>query len=344
MPASPLSLTDAVARFFLAKDYTPRSLAWMHTTLQEFVGFARVKGVTQTSQVDIYLLRGYTKWLQETPRGDGQHLASATVLNRCRAVRAFIAFGVQDEAWFDANVLMRWKMPREEDKTVPVLSPEQVDKLFAAARSQPHEPTRLRNEAVLAVLLDTGIRVAELCNLTVDDVRLEPSWPHLHLHRKGRKQQDVPLGKQATRALQRYLGPWARGRMLALPPGARAIRRKRVPREDEPALFLSRDGEPLRPLGVNAILTSLAESAGREHFAGVRVSPHTLRHTFAVRFLDAGGSLHDLQRLMGHASLRNTERYMRTLRERRAGGGLSVYDTLYNRQGRKGQSPKGDTR
>lgn len=146
------------------------------------------------------------------------------------------------------------------------------------------------NRAILLVLLDTGLRVSELCSLRVGDV----SWTSTEIvvTGKGGKQRSIYLGTVARRTVRRYL--------LRCRPEAGAAA----------PLFVSEGGQvPGTAFTSNGV--RLMKQWGRAgQVQGVRCSPHTLRHTFAIQFLRSGGNLFELQKLMGHADLTILRRYV----------------------------------
>ena len=149
-------------------------------------------------------------------------------------------------------------MPKREQKVIETLSVEQVERLLRAAQSA-------RDKAIIAVLLDTGIRANELCTLTLDHVHFTPEDAWLLVHGKRDKWREVGLGKRARQALHKY------------------IYRERPTQawHAQPQVFIGRRGQ-LTPNGLDQILHALRDAAGQEHFQGVQVRPHVFRHSFAV--------------------------------------------------------------
>jgi site-specific recombinase XerD len=169
---------------------------------------------------------------------------------------------------------------------------------------------RLRDKAFLALLFDTGLRAQEACDLTLENVHLAPVGSYIKVKGKGRKEREVGLGKGSALALSRYL---SRAR----------------PESDLDVVFLTHDKQKMTPNGIDRMLYRLRNLAGRQHFDGVRVSAHTLRHSFAVHYLEQGGDLYKLSRLMGHESVTTTTRYLRAFQARSARlGSRSVLDNL----------------
>lgn len=213
----------------------------------------------------------------------------ATVHAYFRAIRAFgnfcLAEGlIQPEEWPLKNV----KAPRVPNDQIQPLSQEQVQGMVNAARSM-QAPER--NAALILLLVDTGLRVSELMGLKVGDV--DRSEGELIVTGKGNKKRRVYMGSTARRALWRYL---------------ETDRREAMP--DEP-LFVSVGGTThnaaLTHSGIHRLVKNAGNGAG---ISGVRCSPHTLRHTFAVNFLRGGGNLFELQQLMGHTDLTILRRYV----------------------------------
>jgi integrase/recombinase XerC len=187
----------------------------------------------------------------------------------------------------DAVVPARIGLPKREQKVLRVLSPQQCERLLlmAAQSTQP-----LRDQTVVAVLLDTDLRAAELCALTRNGVHLTRTcWSGIG---KGRRQREVPLGVTSRRWLARLLRS-----------------------HQAPEVFAGERG-PLTPSGLDQLLDRLMTVAGPQHFTGLKHGAHLFRHTFAVRFLEAGGDVDMLSRLMGHSTVSTTEGYLRAVTAR----------------------------
>ena len=138
------------------------------------------------------------------------------------------------------------------------------------------------------MFLDTGVRLSELTGLCVSDLLLEEGIARVM--GKGQKQRIVPLGKQLIGYLWRYLS-FHRPEPL-------------MPKDDR--VFLTERGQPLKKDRVEHIVKHYGLKAG---IKGVRLSPHTFRHTAAVTFLRNGGDVFTLQRMLGHSSLEMTRHY-----------------------------------
>ena len=153
------------------------------------------------------------------------------------------------------------------------------------------DPWAVRDRAVLELLYSSGLRVAELCSLDRDDLDLDRG--RVRARGKGGREREVPVGEEAADALRAY---------LATPRGSPGI----------PALFLNRRGKRLGTRDARAIV----ERYRQQVLVGRRVSPHTLRHSFATHLMEGGADIRSVQELLGHASLENTQRYTHVSRGR----------------------------
>ena len=198
------------------------------------------------------------------------------------------------------------KPPRAWQVLPTYLSVEEVDALIA----QPDvaTPRGLRDRALIELLYATGLRVSELVGLRPADLNLEASF--LTCTGKGDKQRLVPIGDEASRWVTRYL---REGRTVLL--GRRTSLR---------VFVNARGGGPgLTRVGFWKILKTYARQAGLK----TRLSPHTLRHSFATHLLDRGADLRAIQMMLGHADLSTTQIYTHVLEHRMR----AVYDSCHPR-------------
>ncbi len=213
-------------------------------------------------------------------------LAPASAARTIIAVRGFHRFALAEGlTTVDPGVDVR--PPRGSRRLPKALPYAEVEALLAAVPIV--DPTGLRDRALLELLYGTGARIGEAVTLDVDDVDLAGAL--LTVTGKGDRQRRLPLGDVAARAIDEYL---VRGRPSL------AIRGMGTPR-----LFLNAHGGPLSRQSAWAILQAAAARAGLER----RVSPHTLRHSFATHLLERGADVRVVQELLGHASVTTTQIY-----------------------------------
>ena len=149
-----------------------------------------------------------------------------------------------------------------------------------------------RDHAMLELLYATGIRVSELTTLDLEDLNLAAGF--VHCSSKG-KERIIPLYRTAVKALQDYV--WK-------------IRPQLVPDEEEMALFVNMNGERMSRQGFWKIIKYYQEKAGIEK----EITPHTLRHSFAVHLLENGADLRSIQEMLGHADISSTQIYTHVIK------------------------------
>jgi len=271
-------MKDSLAAFLrhlsLEKDASPHTLRSYRTDLLEFAQYAG-KGDPSTwlGDVDTRTVRGYLAHLH------ARSLGATTIARKLAAVRSWFRFLVRRGA-LERNVAREVRGPRPPRKLVSFLPIDEATALMdAKARGG---AARARDTAVLELLYATGLRVSELAGLDLDDV--DRSQQTVRVLGKGRKERIVPYGSRAAGALAAYL----EGRGGGAGP-----------------LFANPRGGRLTVRSLHTIVRRSAAATGITR----RVSPHTLRHTFATHLLDAGADLRVIQELLGHSRLSTTQRY-----------------------------------
>jgi site-specific recombinase XerD len=187
------------------------------------------------------------------------------------------------------NPMTLVEKPRRERVLIRPLTPEQATALL----EQPDtgNAAGLRDRAMMMLMLDSGLRVSEVIAVEAD--RLD--WLHctLAVMGKGRKERMVPFSAKTGQTLLEYARSRAEGMIQA------------------PYFFLGRTGQALERNKIRKLVRKYGAKAGIQ---GVRVSPHTLRHTFAIFYLRGGGDLFTLQEILGHSTLDMTRRYVNLAR------------------------------
>jgi integrase/recombinase XerD len=222
-----------------------------------------------------------------------QGLAASTIARRAAAIRSFFRHQVL-LGRVKENPAAGLQLPRRRRQLPRTLSPREAERLLEAAVGT--TPRALRDRALAELLYGAGLRVSEAVGLERGGVDLEDRV--VRALGKGDRERIVPIGREATEALRRYL---ARGR-------------PHLDRRHRPELFLNAQGGPLTRAGAFLILRRLAEKAGLEPD---RVHPHLLRHSFATHLLEAGADLRSVQEMLGHADLSTTELYTHVSDRRR---------------------------
>ncbi len=209
----------------------------------------------------------------------------ATLHRKAACLRSFYRHLLREEVRSD-DPTAALSSPRRGKRLPQVLTRGEVGKLLDQPRGT--EPTALRDRALLELMYASGLRASEAITLGVGDLDLEEGV--LRARGKGSKERVVPVGATAVRAVRDYL---ERGRP-ALTRGARV-----------PELFVNFRGGALTRQGLYKIVRRHAEAAGLAD----RMSPHTLRHTFATHLLAGGCDLRSVQEMLGHADVATTQLY-----------------------------------
>jgi integrase/recombinase XerD len=218
--------------------------------------------------------------------------AAATLGRKVACLRSFYRH-LRREGLIEHDPTADLHGPRKTQRLPRVLTRDEVARLLREPKGT--EPLALRDRALLEVMYASGLRVSEVTGLELADIDLDEGM--LCARGKGSKERLVPVGRQAIAALGVYC---TRGRPLLL--GTRS----------ESKLFVNRRGSGLTRQGLYKIVQGHARGAGLE----ARMSPHTLRHSFATHLLAGGCDLRSLQEMLGHADLATTQVYTHLSAER----------------------------
>lgn len=251
------------------------------TNLRDFVVYLQDNDITIHSPADVKRSH-ITDFL--TYCGSERHNSGVYRARMLSAIREFFRFLVAEE-YLPRSPAENIDNPAKERKTRNSLRPDEYNKILALAGSNS------RDYALFQVLLQTGVRVSELCNLDLDDVDL----PHAVLtvrSGKGKADRQIALEKKAIKAIAKYL--------------------KDRPEEASTILFLNRYGEPLGERGVRKLIARYTRDAGLER----SVSPHVFRHTFGTMKAESGKvSPFQLQQWLGHRNINTTQIYVHLSKE-----------------------------
>jgi integrase/recombinase XerC len=271
-------MSDPLAAFLrhlrLEKQLSPHTLRSYRSDLEQFREYcATTTGARALGEalraVDVRLVRAWLMHLH------GLGLEPASIARKLAALRSWLRFLVR-RGELSRNPAAEVRGPRLPRKLATFLPIDESQALLDGG------PAAERDRAVLELLYASGLRVSELAGLDLDDVDLGQRT--VRVLGKGTKERVVPFGVRAAAALDSYLGQRGHG---------------------AGALFLGRRG---RRLGVRSIFDIVRRQA-RATGITRRVTPHTLRHSFATHLLDRGADLRMIQELLGHSRLSTTQRY-----------------------------------
>ncbi len=234
-------------------------------------------------------IREYLAYLQS------QGYARSSIARKLAALRSFYRFLCREKILKD-NPFLHISTPKQEKRLPDFLYIKEVESLLEAPDVS--SPAGQRDAAVMELLYGAGIRVSELANLNISDVDLSNSL--VLVFGKGSKERIVPIGSKAVLAVNRYIRE-GRTKQLAKRKDFHITSR---------ALFLNKSGQKLSTRGVRRIVDKYVRQVALDK----KISPHTLRHSFATHLLEAGADLRSVQELLGHVNISTTQIYTHVTR------------------------------
>jgi integrase/recombinase XerD len=264
------------------KGLAGNSISAYSADLTKFTSFAEKREAAP----DAAFVRAYLDHLQ------AGGLGSRSIARHLTTLRNFYAFLLR-EGQTGQDPTQHLRAPRQWQTIPKLLNTEDIEKIIQA--TDPTRPNGLRDRGMLELLYATGLRVSELCNLTVADVNFEVGV--LRTMGKGNKQRIVPVGQPALQAVELYLRT-----------GRPALLKGRASR----FLFVTARGGPLTRQAFWKQLAGYGRKAGVFH----NLTPHVVRHTFATHLLEGGADLRSVQVMLGHADISTTQIYTHVMRSK----------------------------
>lgn len=280
------------------------TIAAYRTDLERFATFIKQERgeATAAAEVDHLLLRLYLSRLSSNKNGQNTTYAKSSIGRKLAAIRAFFSWLLRN-GQLEFNPAELISSPKREQRLPFHLDIDQTITLIEAPNhTETTSPCQLRDTAILELLYSSGLRVSELTGLNIGD--LDRSSGMVRVLGKGNKERIVPVGSAAVHAVETYLAE------------------RNHPPETAP-LFLGSRGGRINRRSVARIIQFWSHNINTFK----RVSPHTLRHTFATHLLEQGADLRSIQDLLGHASLSTTQKYTHVGLDRL----LEVYDKAHPR-------------
>lgn len=286
MTGAQLSVTDSIGRYLrhvsIERGLSSNTVQAYRRDLSAYAEALALRGITTPAEITSADIAAFSTELRTRPERPLSASSMARVLSSVRGFHRFLA----DEGQVETDVATDTKPPKLGTRLPKAISIEEMERVLAATEGD--DIRSLRDRALLELLYATGARVSEAVDLNVDDV-IEGDV--VRLTGKGNKQRIVPVGSFARSALESYL---VRSRPLLSATG-RAT----------PALFLGMRGHRLSRQNAWLVIQSAAERAD----LGVKISPHTFRHSFATHLLAGGADVRVVQELLGHSSVATTQIY-----------------------------------
>jgi integrase/recombinase XerD len=268
-------------------EHTQRTYAAL---LKKFTDWAATQNLSDWKQVELAHLMAFLQHERERalanePKDSPRKLSSESVYLEIAALRAFYRFA-ENEKLLPANVAEHLSLPRRWKRLPKALTDAEIKKLLQP--EQPETPQSLCDQAILELAYASGLRLAELKNLRLEQLHLDAGF--INVIGKGNKERVVPVGRTAAAALNRFI---------------EAGRPKLVTPRSPAAVFLTKRGTPFASVTLWLRIKNRARRAGISR----NITPHMLRHSFATHLLEHGADLRVIQELLGHANISTTEIY-----------------------------------
>ena len=264
--------------------------------LNRFVSWAGGQGLTDWARVELKHLMAFLQHERERslvnqPKESLRRLSGESVYLEIAALRAFYRFA-ENEKRLPLNVAEHLSLPRRWNRLPKALTDAEIRILLAP--ETPETPQTLCDQAVLELAYASGLRLAELRNLRLEQLHLEAGF--INVIGKGNKERVVPVGRKAVEALNRFL---------------EAGRPKLVTPRSPANVFLTARGTPFASVTLWLRIKRRVKRSGSSR----NITPHMLRHSFATHLLEHGADLRVIQELLGHANISTTEVYTHVSRK-----------------------------
>ncbi len=296
LTAMDVAVQQFISTLSMQRNSSINTLGAYRTDLLQLVRFLQNSGYTSWQDVTATDVSAFVQDLQR------RNYAATSVARKIAALKSFFHF-LDETGVASIEVSRGFETPKLEKHVPSVLSPDDVDRLLATVSAE--SPAGQRDLAMLHCLHSTGMRVTELVSCDVGSLNLARG----EIRCRGRNHQTrmLPLSPLAQRAMAQYLGD-----------GRHAL----VHADDENALFVNHHGQRLTRQGFWLIMKHYSRAAGIE-----KITPHTLRHSFALDMLSRGMDLRGVQELLGHRNISTTQMYAQMQRTQTTSM-VSVLDDL----------------
>lgn len=270
------------------KRYSIHTLNSYKDDLMTLVDFLTREGFGDLTTVSPRTARFYVATLHE-------NYTPTSIARKISSVRSFYNYMTREEL-MNENPFVDVELPKKEKKLPKFIYPEEIENLFKSIDVS--KSLGKRDKLILEFLYGTGVRVAELCNIKIRDIDFYQKL--VLIHGKGSKDRLVPLHDNLLEQIKDYII---------------TVRKEFLSKQEEPdsrALFLNFKGTPLSTRGVRLVVNRILDNSEET----IKISPHTLRHTFATHLLNNGADLRSVQELLGHSHLSSTQIYTKVSKEK----------------------------
>jgi integrase/recombinase XerD len=270
---------DYLTMLRVERNLSPRTLEAYQRDLKHYLSFIVDKDIISLSNISQMHIREYIRSLNE------KGLAASSIARIFSSIRSYHKF-LSAENYVNENPTLILTSPKAPKKLPHVLMEEEISAIINAVVETFQYAKR--DKAIIEMLYSCGLRVSELCALSLNNLYLNDDM--IRIMGKGSKERLLPVGGRAKNFLNEYL--------IHCRPGIQKDK-------GSSSVFLSRNGNPLTRAMINNILRKWSQVAG----ISKSVSPHTLRHSFATHLLEGGADLRFVQALLGHSDISTTQIY-----------------------------------
>jgi site-specific recombinase XerD len=279
----------------LTKQYSPNTVRNYRNTLERLADFMESIGVSNSNEIDLDAVMKYRAHLNKVTTIRGESMSLKAQSYQIVVLRSFLKFLIKQN-----NIVLnpdKLELPKNRMRRIEFLTDSEIQRLVASILNDTNkipEVQKKRNQAIILAIFGSGLRLSEVLNLKRGDIGTDTDDNQLVIQGKGGKVRTTFLALSAHQAILEYLD--IRGM------------------DDNPWLFISfsrnrpknpKDYKPLTPRMVQMMLQNYARRLGIIK----KITPHTLRHSFATKLLSEGGDLRSVQTLLGHSNLSTTQIY-----------------------------------
>jgi integrase/recombinase XerC len=260
------------------KFYSPHTCKNYHRDLRQFADYLSENSIHEWQDVDYKSVSAYAA------RRFRQGMKGNTIQRELSSIRSFYRYLMRLKQ-VGHNPALEVKAPKTAKKLPRTCDTEQIERLLKS--NDPGDELQLRDLAMFELMYSSGLRLAELASLDLQDIDMHQR--QLVVTGKGNKRRQLPVGRKAVEAINRWL----------------SVRGLYLKEADQQALFISKNGSRLSHRSIQSRLNQLNKSRN----PGLHLSPHVLRHSFATHLLESSADLRAVQELLGHADISTTQIY-----------------------------------
>lgn len=265
--------------------------------LKSYIYYLKSKKISNIDCTNRTIIVSYLLLMQKEGK------ASSSISRACAAIKSFYQF-LSRENIIKEDPTVDLDAPKLEHRLPKVLTLQEVERLLLQPDMK--NPLGIRDRSMLELLYATGMRVSELVSISIEDVNLEVGF--LRCIGKGSKERIIPVGSIALKYLKQYIS---------------IAREQLLNGKESKILFLNRQGKAMTRQGFWKIIKKYSEKAGIDK----KITPHTLRHSFATHLLENGADLRAVQEMLGHSDISTTQIYTHLTRNKIK----QVYDNTHPR-------------